>query len=159
MAKVLIVDQDKCTACRRCELACSFKHTDTFNPAAARLSVAAFLDDDYYLPVVCQHCDEPVCQAVCPAGAISRDEKTNAVIINEDRCIGCRMCIMACPFGGVDYSVAEHRVVKCDLCGGEPECVLNCPWGALEYKEPAGQALSKRQQMARKVQAALREVV
>lgn len=159
MPKVLVVDPGKCTACRRCELACSFKHTGEFNPAAARLTVATFLDEDYYLPVVCQHCDVPACQEVCPAGAISRDDKTGAVVINYERCIGCRMCVMACPFGGADYSISEKKVVKCDLCGGEPECVQNCVWGALEYKEPEGAAWSKRMDIARKVQASTREVL
>lgn len=158
MAKTLVVNQEKCIACRRCELACALKKVGEFNPAAARLSVAVFLEDDVYLPIVCQQCDEPFCMEICPAGAIYRDATTEAVKINPDRCVGCRMCIMACPFGGVDYSVAEQQVVKCDLCDGEPECVLFCPTQALEYKEPTELGLAKRKKVARKVKELMREV-
>lgn len=157
--KVLLVEPSKCTACRRCELACSFRQAGEFNPAAARITVAVFLDEDYYIPVVCQHCDSPACQAVCPAGAVDREPSTGAVVIDHRRCIGCRMCIMACPFGSVDYSPVEGKGVKCDLCAGEPECVANCVWGALEYREPDGAALAKRREFARRVLAAAKEAV
>ena len=156
--KTLVISQEKCTACRRCELACSFRQTGEFNPAASRVTTAIFIDEDFYLPVTCQHCEEPLCQKACPSGAIFRNEITRAVEIKRDRCIGCRMCVMVCPFGACAYSEAEQRVVKCDLCGGEPECAVFCPWGAIEYKEADRSTLAKRKQVGRKLRDILKEV-
>lgn len=158
MSKKLVVNEEKCTACHRCELACSIKNADEFNPLASRITAATFLDDDFYLPVVCQQCDQPYCAEICPSGAITRNEATGAMVIDEKRCIGCRMCIMACPFGGVDYSLVEHKVVKCDLCGGEPECVKACPWEALEYKEISELGIQKRKKVALKLKKMMQEV-
>jgi carbon-monoxide dehydrogenase iron sulfur subunit len=158
LAKKLVINEEKCTACRRCELACSMKNAGEFNPLASRITAAVFLDENFYLPVVCQQCDTPYCLEICPAGALQRNETTGAVVLDEKRCIGCRMCIMVCPFGGVDYSVAEQKVVKCDLCGGEPECVKACVWDAIEYKEVSELGLEKRKKVARKLQQMMREV-
>ncbi|MDI6871167.1 MAG: 4Fe-4S dicluster domain-containing protein [Bacillota bacterium] len=158
MGKYLKVNHEKCTACRRCELVCSLKRSGEFNPAKACLSVATFLDDDFYFPVTCQHCEEPLCQKVCPAGAVVRNEVTGAVEIDQDRCIGCKMCIMACPFGAPVSVPETGKVTKCDLCQGEPECVSFCQWGALEYVEADRAAVAKRREVARRLMDVLREV-
>ena len=158
MAKVLVVNHEKCTSCRRCELVCSAKHAGEFNPAKARVSVATFLDDYFYMPMTCQQCDEPVCEEVCPAGAIGRDEVTGAVKVDHERCVGCRMCVMACPFGAMAYSSDEESVFKCELCDGEPECALFCPWGAIEYREADEAVLDKKRRVALKLKEALGEV-
>ena len=57
---------------------------------------------------------------MCPTGAIGRDAATDAVLISLERCIGCKMCMMVCPFGNIQSNGAKEPVVKCDLCGGEP---------------------------------------
>lgn len=158
MGKYLKVNHEKCTACHRCELVCSLKGAGEFNPAKARLSVAAFFDDNFYFPVTCQQCEEPVCQKVCPAGAIARNAATGALEIDQNRCIGCKMCIMACPFGAPVYVPENGKTTKCDLCQGEPECVKFCPWGALEYVEADRAVAAKRREVARKLMDVLREV-
>jgi Fe-S-cluster-containing hydrogenase component 2 len=75
-----------------------------------------------------------LCQDVCPTGAISRDSNTSAIVVDETKCIGCRMCIMACPFGGISLHPEKHVVIKCDLCEGDPACVKYCPIGAIKYE-------------------------
>lgn len=158
MRKILTINHEKCTACRRCELACSLKHAGEFSPAKSRVTVAAFLEEDFYMPVTCLHCEEPLCREICPAGAIAKDQGTGAVTIDPSRCVGCRMCVMVCPFGAVASSFENGQVVKCDLCGGEPECAAACVWGALEYTPATSQAIEKRKAAARRIKDLLREV-
>ena len=85
----------------------------------------------YYLPVQCQHCEDPECVKVCPTGA-SHKLEDGTVQIDKSKCIGCQFCAMACPYG-VRYLNEEERVVeKCTLCeqitaqGGLPQCVIQC---------------------------------
>ena len=105
-----------------------------------------------HIPVSCQHCENPACTKVCPVGATYKDPETGVVRQDYDKCIGCRMCMSACPYTGVrsfnweepkyavgfpvgDPDVAPHQkhtVEKCTLCvnllakGGEPKCVVSC---------------------------------
>lgn len=157
MSKVIEVQQEKCTACLRCELECAMVNSGLFAPSAARIKVALFDRDQFYLPVVCQQCEEPYCREICPAGAIDRNE-AGAWAINADRCVSCRMCIMACPFGGLNFSPLEKKVVKCDLCHGDPQCVKACIFGALEYKEAADAAGDKIRRAALRTKTVLSEV-
>jgi len=85
------------------------------------------------LPWTCVHCQEAWCMEVCPAGAISRDEKTRAVVIDPKKCAGCKMCMLACPFGSIHFNAVSMVCQKCDLCDGEPACVTYCTSGALQY--------------------------
>lgn len=158
MSKILVLDSSKCTACRRCELACSFHHTGAFSPAAARLKVEIFPEEDFYYTVTCQQCDDAVCAAVCPAGAITRNAATGAWEIQDARCVGCRMCVMVCPFGAAMVSVPEYKVVKCDLCGGEPECVAFCAQGALAFQEAGDLAAPRQKRFALQMKSLLGEV-
>ena len=87
--------------------------------------------DFYFLPVQCQHCENPECVKVCPTGA-SHKLADGTVQIDKGKCIGCQFCAMSCPYG-VRYLNEEERVVeKCTLCeqqiaqGELPQCVTNC---------------------------------
>ncbi|MCX8023502.1 MAG: thiamine pyrophosphate-dependent enzyme [Syntrophorhabdaceae bacterium] len=75
----------------------------------------------------CNQCSEPVCLDACPSGSISKDEKDGIVRIDEKRCLGCGLCNLVCPYGGIDYRADEKKAFKCDLCDGSPECVNVCP--------------------------------
>lgn len=85
--------------------------------------------------VRCQHCDEAPCFYACPTGAITRDGETGMIKVDEERCVGCWMCILVCPFGAINRDVNQRKTVRCDLCQGEqiPACVANCPNEALIY--------------------------
>jgi Fe-S-cluster-containing hydrogenase component 2 len=86
---------------------------------------------------------------VCPSGAIVEDDTTGAKIVEEDRCIGCRLCVIACPFGGVAFNPKTRKAIKCDLCKdiGEPQCVKWCPKDAIQLVE-VGNAGSKKRALA-----------
>jgi len=93
-------------------------------------------DDDFDLPTSCQQCEDPPCLASCPEEAICKDDELGRVVINSERCIGCKMCFSACPTGAMGFDEAGGRAFKCDLCGGNPECVRVCEPKALDYVEP-----------------------
>jgi Fe-S-cluster-containing dehydrogenase component len=71
---------------------------------------------------------------VCPSGAIIRDGETGAVVIVSARCVGCKMCMLACPFGQIYFNTREKVSSKCDLCDGDPNCVKHCISGALQFE-------------------------
>ncbi len=153
MAKALVYYPDKCTACRDCEIACSFKYHGEFNPAKSRINVSIFLEDAFYLPAACYQCDNPGCATVCPTGALHLPKNENGVVqYNPNKCIGCRMCTLGCPFGVIHYLADTGKVQKCDLCEGDPECVKFCVPGAIVYKETAEGLSAKRKAYAREVQ-------
>ncbi len=136
MAKTLVIHPERCTACRACELACSLKHHGTCNPSRSRIQVNLFLDDALYIPAACTQCDQAWCAAICPTRAIVRDAATLAYRVLPERCVGCRMCVLACPFGSMTLFPDRGKAEKCDHClsmDGAPECVKLCSPGALEY--------------------------
>lgn len=99
----------------------------------------------------CRQCDEAFCMHICPSGAIVRHKDTGAMVVNYDRCIGCRMCIAVCPFGAIMYDADRRRVIKCDLCGGEPQCVRLCPTRALEFLPKKLAHLPKSDRLAKRI--------
>ena len=133
MSKKIIIDHNKCTGCYMCGQACSLIKTGTFNPAASRIRIVDWEDSGITVPVVCQHCAEPVCMPACPKGAIRKDAATGLVSIDEELCVNCRVCRSVCPYAGPVYSPNEKQVVLCDHCGGKPTCVGVCPTSALLY--------------------------
>lgn len=133
MVKALVVDLEKCVGCRTCELVCSGKHEGEFNPRRSRIKVIRGERDWGGFPLACAQCEQPRCAAICPAKAISKDETLGRVVIDYDRCIGCRLCTMFCPFGNMNYDSVNKRVIKCDLCDGDPECAKFCFYGAIQY--------------------------
>ncbi len=82
-------------------------------------------------PIVCYQCRKPPCKEHCPTGAIETDDRQGIVVINEEKCIGCGICVDDCPFGAMMFDEDKGVAMKCDLCGGEPKCVKDCPKGAL----------------------------
>jgi len=95
---------------------------------------------------------------VCPTGALYRDEATNGVLWSKEKCIGCKLCVSACPFGNINYDVASKRVLKCDLCEGDPACVTACPNGAIMYKEADSGVIARKALYAEKFMALFEEV-
>jgi len=123
---VLFYDPERCTGCRYCEIACSFKHYGVLSFDKALRRVVFDKERVVFEAAQCRHCEEPVCAAVCPTEAIRKDEKTGWVLVNPMRCIGCRSCVLACPVG-VPWLDEDRKVaVKCDFCDGDPVCAKFC---------------------------------
>lgn len=140
----LLIDLDRCYGCKVCQTACKMEHgcpagvQSCIEPCRVeRIVESGELRCDF-VPTVCQHCNDPECMNVCPAGAIYRDEN-GFVRVSRDECLGCGSCEAACSYGAV--SVAEIAgktyAYKCDLCaerrarGMEPACVQHCMGDAI----------------------------
>jgi len=145
MGKSIVVDVEKCLGCKSCEIACAVAHSQsgvleealTEQPRPQkRVTVESI--EQFAVPLQCRHCEDAPCVAVCPTAAIQRQEADGPVLIDQERCIGCKYCLAVCPFGVIDVSNDGRAVVKCDLCiertkvGREPACVEACPTKALK---------------------------
>jgi len=157
MEKILVVDHEKCTGCRLCEMVCSVKHTGVSNPARSRIHVIKWPLQGFELPMLCQQCEEAPCVAVCPKGALSRDAALGRVALDYDLCIGCKMCVIACPFGGMGIDVAARQVIKCDLCDGDPTCVRFCDPGALQFVPASSVNLRKKRDAGQKLSEVMKK--
>jgi Fe-S-cluster-containing hydrogenase component 2 len=135
MKKTLVIHAERCTGCHFCEMICSLSHDGECNLNLSGIGIVMSNGGgtNENIPIVCQQCADPMCADVCVMGAISRNESTGALIIDESSCIGCKTCVIVCPLGGVLYNYKKDCSMKCDLCNGEPECVKSCAYGALEY--------------------------
>ncbi len=146
--KEVMIDPTRCTACRTCELQCSIAHSKSkdlfkaiFEYPLPRYTVNIQFAPGINYPAKCMHCKHAPCIAACPTEAISLERERGIVLINDDRCIGCWMCAMVCPYGAIVPSYDYKVAFKCDGCierlreGLEPACTAACPTKALSYKE------------------------
>lgn len=139
-----VIDVDRCLGCQSCQVAC--KQENSIKVGINWRRVATILNQlnghprQYFLSIACNHCENPVCVQKCPTAAYEKTPE-GIVLHNRDRCIGCRICTMACPYGSPQYNEDEGRVEKCDLCidrlgvGLKPACVQTCPVGALTLQD------------------------
>lgn len=145
MNKMLVIDYHKCVGCKNCEMMCSLVHEGVCSPALSRIKVAKDERAGWNVPISCAMCEKPLCVLVCPVGASAKDPGTGLVNIDEQRCIGCRQCVQACPFGHANFNGLKGVAFKCDQCGGEPKCAQFCWTGAITF-EPLEEALRERRQ-------------
>ena len=131
--RIVTTDLTKCIGCKNCEYACAFKKSGDFQRKDSMMRMNYYPLEIACIPMTCVHCSEAFCMEVCPAGAITRNPQTGAVEIDEKRCAGCKMCILACPFGNIHFDKTSMTSKKCDLCQGEPNCIKFCISGALQY--------------------------
>lgn len=178
MMKIVYPIEERCMNCHLCEVACTVAHSSTRDPVAAFRVEGLRFNWEFSAGVVepaealklgrpkplarcrveaqgatslsiqCRHCEEADCLLACKNGALYRDAE-GRVLLDEGRCVGCWMCIMACRYGvisrnpsvgnvaGVQYNGINHH---CDLCVGraQPACVQICPTQALIYAERDG---------------------
>src|SRR5512143_3445970 len=85
--KVLLIDHEKCTGCRQCEMVCSVFHNGSSNPSRSRIKVVKWENVGFYLPTTCQNCEKPFCVEVCPTKACHKDLEHQRVLIDRDKCI------------------------------------------------------------------------
>lgn len=165
MNRLIVSEPSKCIGCRTCEIACVLAHSKsndvdamTKKDFAPRLKLIRTLAIS--TPVTCHHCDDAPCLNACPAGAIVY--RADTVQVDQERCIGCKTCVVACPFGAMDViSVPAKRAFagvqiangmkaeahKCDLClgrDGGPACAEVCPTKALHVMDEAALETTRR---------------
>lgn len=143
--KKIIAREEYCIGCRLCEIHCIVRRSRSKKIIKAFKTEKEFLtpgvrveqDGPVSFALQCRHCGEALCIEACLTGAMSRDETTGAVICDQDKCVGCWMCLMVCPAGAILRSDKNHVASKCDLCMGEdtPACVANCPNEAILYMD------------------------
>jgi len=150
MAKILMINHEKCTGCRLCELVCSVSHDGVSNPTRSRINIIKWEAEGLYIPMSCQQCEDAPCMTICPVKAISRDRELDYVKIDYDVCIGCRSCVAVCPFGAMGFNVKDKKVFKCDLCEGDPQCVRFCDVKAVEYVDANQLNIIKKREAAHK---------
>ncbi len=142
----ILIDMDRCIGCHACTIAC--KMTNRLPQSVSWSQVKTIGSDGMdepagvypnlqlaWLPMLCQHCEDAPCEKVCPVGAISKRDD-GIVVLDEDKCIGCRYCMWACPYGAPQIDEEKHVVTKCHMCyyrvdqGKQPACVEACVYGA-----------------------------
>lgn len=158
MAKILMIHPDKCLGCQNCMMACAFVHEGSFRLAASRVHVYTWEREGISVPMMCQQCSGAPCISVCPTGAMHRNPETAMVELDANRCIRCRMCVQACPFGNAVYDAFSDSILKCDNCNGAPACVQMCPTDALEYVEDVASPHTRKKSFATKLKEAFQEV-
>jgi formate dehydrogenase iron-sulfur subunit len=149
MSKALLYDATLCIGCKACEEACAKENGLPYDPAIARQEKTSALKytvvlerQGTFMRRQCMHCAEPTCASVCPVGAFTKSP-LGPVLYDEDKCIGCRYCMLACPFQAPTYEWDKRSpiVKKCTLCasrtlnGGQPACAEICPTGATKFGE------------------------
>ncbi|MEW6511828.1 MAG: 4Fe-4S dicluster domain-containing protein [Bacteroidota bacterium] len=175
----VLVDTTVCVGCRSCEWACKTAHGIPTEPLPSyedrsalahgrRPNPSALTVVNEYAPakegglpidvkVQCMHCDYPACVSACIVGAFSKEED-GSVLWDTEKCIGCRYCMVACPFQVPTFEYKEAfrpDIAKCDFCstrtraGELPACVEICPMEALTYGPRNDLLVLARQRMAR----------
>ncbi|MEM3665646.1 MAG: 4Fe-4S dicluster domain-containing protein [Candidatus Bathyarchaeia archaeon] len=149
--KFIFCDPEKCLGCLICEFACSAIKEKSINPLLSRIRVVN-LEPAGSIAVTCTLCDDTPCVKACPRKALRRDNETGVVLVDEDKCNGCRWCFEACPFGAIAFNPYKRKVMICDLCDGNPECVKYCPFnGALTFSSIEEIAHNRRTEILKKI--------
>jgi len=161
MGKTIVVNIEKCLSCKSCEIACAVAHSKsgmleeaiTEQPRPKK-RVTVELAEEFGVPMQCRHCEDAPCITVCPTKAVHRQQAEGPVLIDQDLCIGCKFCLIVCPFGVINISSDGKVMIKCDLCferakqGQEPACVEACPTKALEFADEKELVNRKRRKAA-----------
>ena len=145
---------NRCIGCEECVVACEKAH------GWESRAFVEIVDGYFPIPMRCNHCEDAPCKAACPTEAIRRNE-FGAVVVNEDRCIGCGTCATVCPFGVPQVSAKTGKIIKCDMCTDklaqdeDPVCVSSCPKEALKFIDRDEPLQDRRQRMARYMKVAV----
>lgn len=176
--QAILYDASKCTGCRGCQVACkqwnglpadktefwgTYENPRTLTGNTwTKINFREKRENGQvkflFAKVQCMHCTNPSCEAVCAAGAAKKNVTTGLVQIDQNRCIGCKNCATACPFGAANFSEETGTSRKCRGCpervaaGMEPACVSTCVTGALSFGARS-EIISKAKARQRELQA------
>lgn len=155
----LLIDTTKCLGCGGCTLACKEANDlpkGDDNELSANTWTVVDEREGVHVRRLCMHCESPACASVCPVGALRKTEE-GAVVYDEDKCIGCRYCMVGCPFGipRYEWNKPAPRMRKCILCyqaatklGKPTACAQACPSGATKFGERTALAEEAERRMA-----------
>jgi len=149
--KIVVSNPEKCSGCGLCEYVCSMANEKTFNPDKSRIRITR-LGLLTNVAVSCRKCEDPLCVASCPKNALSQEENTGIIHVNEHACTGCGWCIGACSFGALNLHPDKKIAYVCNSCidtnsKGEPQCVQWCHEKALQYVTTETLAQKARQKL------------
>lgn len=135
--KRLFIDLDICASgeCKKCDIKCSFFYHPDNNGIVSVVELATYA-------LVCRKCEEPHCVNACPVEALEQQKDKDKLLIRHNmRCISCKTCSHACPYGAIYPELVPLLINNCDFCldrrkeKDEPLCIKTCPYGALSLKE------------------------
>ncbi len=148
------IDSSCCSGCKTCQVACKDKNDLDQGMMWRRVYEVSGGSweqrpnggwnpqiSTYNLSIACNHCEDPACVDACPTKALYKDSEKGFVLIDPEKCVGCRYCEWACPYGALQYNEDLGIMTKCDFCkdylevGNEPSCVSSCPLRAIDYGE------------------------
>jgi len=139
---IFTFDPNKCVGCGACTVACmnenGFQYFGSWRSVDSSSSFPEL--PLFYLSMSCNHCEDAPCMKNCPALAFFRTEKSGAVLVDQDKCIGCKYCTWACPYDAPKFNKNLGVIEKCTFCdhrleqGIEPACSQLCPTDALGFE-------------------------
>lgn len=141
--KRVFAKEEHCIACRLCEVWCAVEHSPSrkvykyrTEKPIPRIEVQFDSESQNSIAMQCRHCEDAPCIDACMTGALIKLEDGRVDYI-EDKCVGCWMCIMSCPYGVIRPIPEQKKIAKCDLCPHleTPACVEHCPTAALVFVE------------------------
>ena len=183
----VLADPNKCIGCKVCEVACAVAHKSEEIKTVGNMDIPVMprlylvKTADVTMPIQCHHCEDAPCANICPVSAITQVD--NKIIINEDSCIGCKTCMIACPFGAIELATmykegkpvlqklltldSEEELIykqsvvasKCDLCidrSNGPACIEACPCQALSHVDVKLEKKRRNAQTASKTGATIK---
>ncbi len=142
---IMLIDLDRCIGCLSCEVACvqekGIENLFIRPMKVFRIEGISEKPDGFFLPMNCFHCTPAPCAMACPTSAMRKREEDGIVFVEHTLCIGCKACIIACPYGAITFNPATQKVEKCDYCyerlgkGLLPSCVSKCITNCLYFVE------------------------
>ena len=155
--KFVYADPSKCTGCGICEYAC-IKEKGESTPLLSRIRIVR-MKPLFNFALSCRACENAKCVLACPEKALSQEEATGIIMLDEAKCRGCDWCVQACEHGGISIHPNKGFSVACDLCGGEPKCVELCPEEALEIISTDEEANKRWSESLEKLPAEIERII